>query len=152
MYKILSKNQISDEYRKAVHDDHFRKMIADGTLANWRKYFNGQYERLSNVIYNDSDGLLIAVGEDESLVGYLVFVEIKVPRGLMVEILALRVIESERSRGLGTKLVTLLVDRCPGRQLMVAVGSGEGGAQARRIYEKAGFQKTSEIMELTLDL
>ena len=83
---------------------------------------------------------VILVADEGAVVGYAVLLVPPVAEDV-VEVLRIAVTPAERRTGIGGQLMTIALDRCAGRTVLLEVASGNQSAQA--LYAGFGFEELS---------
>jgi ribosomal-protein-alanine N-acetyltransferase len=95
--------------------------------------WSDEFERLS-------EDRVILVADEGAVVGYVVLLVPPVTADV-VEVLRIAVAPAERRTGVGAQLMTMALDRCAGRTVLLEVAAGN--EFAIRLYQGFGFKEIS---------
>ncbi|HZX08284.1 GNAT family N-acetyltransferase [Kribbella sp.] len=123
--------------RPAVADDLAALVALDGTCFGSEAWsaaaWADEFERLT-------EDRVVLVADDGSVVGYVVLLLPPVELDV-VEVLRIAVAPARRRTGIGGQLLTIALERCAGRTVLLEVAAGNESARA--LYAGFGFAEIS---------
>ena len=117
-----------DELRRAVYADLFNATWGGWDEARHQRHFAATWQR----------GQIQLIEVDGQPVGMIQLLE----SVDCVEIGEIQILPGHQNRGLGTKLLLEVGDRATQQGRDVALSTGLMNADARRLYERLGFEET----------
>jgi len=147
-------------FRLATQDDvsAIVRMLADDELGSQRERYanplpNAYYEAFEQ-INKDANHELIVAEQNGAVIGtlHLMFLpSLSFQGGLRAQIESVRVSESQRGLGIGSKMMKWAVERAKTRGAhIVQLTTHASRADAHRFYERLGFKGSHMGMKLSL--
>jgi len=123
------------------------------TREDYRVPLPDAYHQAFNSIQSDSNQeLMVALNKAEEVIGtfQLTFIPYLTYRGgIRAQIEAVRVREDQRGKGLGERIFSWAIQRAQERDAhLIQLTTDKKRPDARRFYEKLGFEATHEGMKL----
>ena len=155
IYQRQNKEDIYFEYAKQYDIEQIIALIKNDSLAQQRESKTDQmkdYERAFNKINQDSNAILLVCKKSHEVIGVtqINFIpNLTYQGGTRAMIEGVRIKESQRGQGIGSKMINKAIDLARQRQCcLIQLTTDKLRPEALNFYKKLGFQNTHNGLKL----